>query len=270
MPQSTNRLALAQHRDTPGSHHWRPARGQGTLPAFESGRIAPILPCGSNIKPLVDPKIALQHGWKLALVFICGIAPSPGLAYRAAFDGWLVNDNPSVPPVPIALSFEVNLAGVSGTVKTGPPQPGSGVLRGDEQFGTCDLRSDLGQLTLLRMKGGCGPIMSSFSGKYVLSFRGGRRQAGSFNLNKTNILGERASSGAGETARQPREFWTPTPARCIKANSSCLLACPRDDQSAELQCVSRCKQKLKACKEGTRGPVPEAAEPHQEDTSPMR
>jgi hypothetical protein len=232
-------------------------------------RIGPILPNGSNIKPLAESKIALQHGLKLALLFICGIAPSLGLAYQSAFDGWLVSDNPSDPPVPIALKFEVNLAGVTGTVKTGPPQSGSGVLRGDEQFGTCDLRSDLGQLTLLRMRGACGPTMASFSGKYMLSLRNGRRQTGSFKLNKANTVGGRPSNEMGETARQPREFWSPTPTHCIKPNSSCLLACPRDDQSAELQCVNRCKQKLKACK-GTRGWVPEAPEPHQEDTNPLR
>jgi hypothetical protein len=227
------------------------------------------LPNGSNIKPLTNSKIAVQHGLKLALLLICGSVPSPGLAYQTAFDGWLVSDNPSDLPVPIALKLEVNLAGVSGTVKTGPPQLGGGVLRGDEQFGTCDLRSDLGQLTILRMKGGCGPTMSSFDGKYVLSLRNGRRQAGSFKLNRTNTVGERPSSNMGESARQPREFWSPTSTHCIKGNSSCLLACPRDDQNAELQCVNRCKQKLKACK-GNRGWVPDTPEPHQEDINPLR
>ena len=229
----------------------------------------PIFPDGNPIRPLAASMVALQHGWRLALLFGCAVASSSVSAYQAAFDGWLVSDNPSDPPVPIAVKFEVNLAGVSGTVKTGPPQSGSGVVRGDEQFGTCDLRSDLGQLTLLRMKGSCGPTMSSFSGKYMLSLRNGRRQAGTFKLNKANALGGRPSSEAGETARQPLEYWSPTPTHCIKPNSSCLLACPRDDQNAELQCVNRCKQKLKACK-GTKGWVPEAPEPHQEDANPIR
>jgi hypothetical protein len=227
-----------------------------------------ILPNGSNINPPARPKTALQHGLELALLFICGVAPSAGLAYQVALNGWLVSDNPSDPPVPVELKFEVNLASISGTVKTGPPQIGSGVVRGDEQFGTCDLRSDLGQLTLLRMKGSCSPSMSSFNGKYQLSLRNGRRQGGSFRLKKTST-GERQNSDMGETARQPREFWTPTPTHCIKPNSSCLLACPRDDQNAELQCVNRCKQKLKACK-GTKGWIPEGPEPHQEDPNPTR
>ena len=206
-------------------------------------------------------------GLKLALAAICGIAPASGLAYQNAFDGWLVSDNPSDLPVPISLNLEVNLAGVSGMVKTGAPQPGAGVLRGDEQFGTCDLRSDLGQLTLLRMKGDCGPTMSSFKGKYVLSLRDGKRQAGVFNLKKKSISSERPGSDLGDTTQQPDVFSNLTPTRCIKANTTCLLACPRGDQSAELLCVNRCKQKLKACK-ASRSTAPQLPEPHNGDSKP--
>jgi len=211
----------------------------------------------------------LQLGLKLALAAICGIAPGPGLAYQAAFDGWLISDNPSDLPVPISLNLEVNLAGVSGIVKTGSPQPGAGVLRGDEQFGTCDLRSDLGQLTLLRMKGECGPALSSFKGKYVLSLRDGKRQAGVFTLKKKKDISiERQESDPGDTARQPDIFSSLTPTRCIKANTTCLLGCPRDDQSAELLCVNRCKQKLKACKAARNTPPP-LPEPYTNDSKPQ-
>lgn len=221
-----------------------------------------MFPSVSNITPLVEPKIALQRGLKLALVLIYGVAPLTGLAYQTAFDGWLISDNPSDPSVPIALTLEVNLGAVSGTVKTGSPQPGAGVLRGDEQFGTCDLRSDLGQLTLLRMKGGCGPTMSSFNGKYVLSLRNGKPQAGIFKLNRTNTPGGRSSSAPGEGVRQPGELSSLTPTRCIKANSACLLACPRGDHNTELLCANRCKQKLKACK-GNRSWAPEVPDGSQ-------
>jgi hypothetical protein len=202
---------------------------------------------------------------KLALAFICAIAPSAGLAYQTAFDGWLFSDNPSDPPVPIALNLEVTLAGVSGTVKTGSPQPGAGVLRGDEQFGTCDLRSDLGRLTILRMKGSCGAAMSSFNGKYVLSLNSGKRQAGIFKLSKTNTPGERLRSAPGV----PGELSSLTPTRCLKANSACLLACPRGDQNAELLCANRCKQKLKACK-GKGSWTPQVPEPHDDGLNPLR
>jgi hypothetical protein len=93
-----------------------------------------------------------QRALRLALMCVSGITPLTSFAYQAAFEGLLISDNLSDPPIPIVLNLEVNLAGVSGMVKTGSPQPGAGVLGGDEQFGTCDLRSDLGQLTLLRMR----------------------------------------------------------------------------------------------------------------------
>ena len=247
------------------------AAGEGTGQTSTSPirRIGPVLPSGSNIKLLAESKIALQPGLKLALAFICAIAPTPALAYQTALDGWLFSDNPSDPPVPITLNLEVNLAGVSGTVKTGSPQPGAGVLRGDEQLGICDLRSDLGRLTLLRMKGGCGPAMSSFNGKYVLSLSSGKRQAGSFKLSRTSTPDERLRSGSGDSARQPGELSSLTPARCLKANSACLLACPRGDQSAELLCANRCKQKLKACK-GRGSWAPEVPEPRDDGLNPLR
>ena len=195
---------------------------------------------------------------QLALTFVCGTAPLASFAYQASFEGWLISDNTSDAPIRIVLNLEVNLAGVSGTVKTGSPLPGAGVLGGDEVFGTCDLRSDLGRLTLLRMKGACGPSVSSFKGKYSLSLTNGKRQSGVFRLTKTGTDSEGRGQDVGESSPQVREYLTPT--RCIKANSACLLACPRGDYNAELLCVRRCKQKLKACK-GNRGWTPDMPAP---------
>ena len=193
---------------------------------------------------------------QLALTFACGTAPLASFAYQASFEGWLISDNASDPPIRIVLNLELNLAGVSGTVKTAPPLPGAGVLGGDEQFGTCDLRSDLGRLTLLRMKGPCGPSLSSFNGKYSVSLRDGKRQSGVFRLTKTSTGGQGLNEAPGEVDQQPPEFSSLTPTHCIKANSACLLVCPRGDYNAELLCVSRCKQKLKACK-ANRGLTPD-------------
>ena len=195
---------------------------------------------------------------------VSGITPLTSFAYQAAFEGLLISDNLSDPPIPIVLNLEVNLAGVSGMVKTGSPQPGAGVLGGDEQFGTCDLRSDLGQLTLLRMKGSCGPTMSSFTGKYMLSLRNGKRQSGVFRLNKKKVAGEGSGGDLSELGRPPGGFSTLTPARCIKANNACLLACPRGDPNAELLCANRCKQKLNACKR-VRSWTPETPDTHGSD-----
>ena len=205
----------------------------------------------------------MQLGLKLALALICGIAPPLGLAYQTTFDGLLVSDNPSDPLVSIELTLEINLAGISGSVKTGSPQPGAGVLRGDEQFGICDLRSDLGRLTLLRIKGACSPTMSSFNGKYVLSLSSGKRQTGSFKLNRTRSQSQRPGNAPGEAIPGL------TPARCINANGACLVACPRGDQSAELLCANRCKQKLKACR-GSKSWPRELPDSQGQDLKPIR
>ena len=60
-----------------------------------------------------------------------------------------------------------------------------------------------------------------------------------------------------------------TPTRCFKGNTACLLACPRGDQNAELLCVNRCKQKLKACK-GSKSWAPELPDPHEEELKSAR
>jgi len=223
----------------------------------------------SHIKPLIASKNVLQPGLKLALALICAVAPASGLPYQNAFDGLLVSDNPSDPPVPIALKLEVNLAGISGSVTTGSPQPGAGVLRGAEQFGTCELRSDLGRLTLLRMTGGCSPTMSSFSGKYVLSLNSGKRQAGSFKLAKPSTQGGSAGSALGQSLSRSGEMSGLTYSRCLRGNTACLLACPRGDQNAELLCANRCKQKLKACK-GSKSWSLELPDPHEEELKSAR
>jgi hypothetical protein len=212
-----------------------------------------MLPSASD--RLLAPSSGWQRVLRLALVLVSGVGPLTSFAYQAAFEGLLISDNPSDPPIPIEMNLVVNVAGVSGTVKTGSPQPGAGVIGGDEQFGTCDLRSDLGRLTLLRMKGSCGPAMSSFEGKYALSLTNGKRQSGVFRLSKANTSSVGRKADPGESNRQFGQLSTLTPARCMKANSTCLLACPRGDQNAELLCVNRCKQKLNACK-GTKSVVP--------------
>jgi len=175
-------------------------------------------------------------------------APLDSAAYQARFEGWLISDNASDAPVRIVLDLEVNPLGLSGTVKTAPPLPGAGVVSGDEQFGTCDLRSDLGRLTLLRLKGACGSSLPSFNGKYSLSLKDGRRQSGIFRLTKADDGSVAPAEAPGAASDVPQETSRLTPTRCIRANSACLIACPRGDYNAELLCVNRCKQKLKVCK----------------------
>jgi len=184
----------------------------------------------------------------IPLVLAAAGAPLDVAAYQARFEGWLISDNASDAPIHIVLDLEVNLIGLSGTVKTSPPLPGAGVVSGDEQFGTCDLRSDLGRLTLLRLKGACSSSMPNFSGKYSLSQKGGRRQAGIFRLTKADDSSAPPGETPGAASDLPPEPSSLTPTRCIRSNSACLIACPRGDYNAELLCANRCKQKLKACK----------------------
>ena len=184
----------------------------------------------------------------IPLVLAATGVPLDTAAYQARFEGWLVSDNASDAPIRIVLDLEVNPVGLSGMVRTAPPLPGAGVVNGDEQFGTCDLRSDLGRLTLLRMKGACGSSLPNFNGKYSLSLKGGRRQSGIFRLTKANDGDGEPGEVPGATSDVLPETSSLTPTRCIRANSACLIACPRGDYNAELLCANRCKRKLKVCK----------------------
>ena len=186
----------------------------------------------------------------LALALACAAAARESFAYQAVFEGWLMSDSMSDAPIRIVLDLELSPEGVSGTVKTAVPQPGAGVVSGDRRFGTCDLRSELGDLTLLRMRGRCQASVSSFAGTYSLTSGDGRRQVGVFRLTKTSAGGSAAAKDPAVVGEQPREASSLTSARCSKANSACLLACPRGEYNAELLCANRCKRKLKACKAG--------------------
>jgi len=181
------------------------------------------------------------------LVLAAAGTPLDVAAYQARFEGWLISDNASDAPIHIVLDLEVNLIGLSGTVKTAPPLPGAGVVSGNEQFGTCELRSDLGRLTLLRLKGACSSSLPNFNGKYSLSLKDGKHQAGIFRLTKANDGTAAASEAPGAASDLPPGPGL-SPTRCIRANSACLIACPRGDYNAELLCANRCKKKLKACK----------------------
>jgi hypothetical protein len=175
-------------------------------------------------------------------------APLDSAAYQARFEGWLVSDNASDAPIHIVLDLELNPVGLSGTVKTAPPLAAAGVVNGNEQFGTCDLRSDLSRLALLKMKGPCVAYMASFNGAYSLYARDGKRQVGVFRLTRTSSGDAPSTAGPGTAGEVAPERSSLTPTRCIRANSACLVACPRGDYNAELLCVNRCKQKLKVCK----------------------
>ena len=177
----------------------------------------------------------------IPLVLAAAGVPLDSAAYQARFEGWLISDDVSDAPIRIVLDLEINPVGLSGTVKIAAPLPGAGVVSGDQQFGTCDLRSDLGRVALLKMKGSCAPYMASFNGSYALRSRDGKRQVGVFKLTKTKSVGGFAEDP--RTADEPPSLASPvTPTRCIRANSACLVACPRGDYNAELLCVNRCKQ----------------------------
>ena len=188
-------------------------------------------------------------------MLVCWTIPLTTFAYRAGFEGLLMSDKLADPPIPITLSVEVNLAAVSGKVKTKLPLPGEGVLYGNEQFGTCDLTSDLGGLALLTMKGTCGPTVPSFEGKYLLKLKGGSRQSGTFKLTKVRTDKAAREKNPDTADRKASEFSASTPARCIRVNSACLLACPRGDYNAELLCAANCKRNYNACKRSRGNPV---------------
>ena len=208
-----------------------------------------------------DTKIrrtATRAGAQLFLSLLFSIAPQIVFAYKAAFEGSLISNSPSDPPMAIVISFESNIAGVYGNIRMRVAGATEKPLTGVEVQGTCDLLSDLGGSRTLKMKGSCSSTARVFEGSYsITSVSNYKRQSGMFRLKKTN--GDSNGSDPGQEDTVTHRFSGLTPARCTNANIACLIGCPRGEYNSELLCANRCRAKLNACRQSI-GP-PEGSTP---------
>lgn len=180
---------------------------------------------------------------RLLALLLFAVLPQVAHAYKAAFEGALVSNNPTDPPLAIVLKFESNLAGVYGTVRLRMPGASDKPVTGYEIQGTCDMRGEIGEARTLQLKGMCSEMMKTFEGTYSITQPNQRRQSGIFRLTKSTDKGNRKDTSN-------RRASAATSARCTNANTACLIACPRGDYDAELLCANRCRAKLAACKAG--------------------
>jgi hypothetical protein len=173
---------------------------------------------------------------RLLLLIAAALFPALAAALDETYEGVLEPENrdPKIPIVvklkDLGISLEGNVE-TSGTYKLSAP-----ILVGDNAFGQCTISVQLSETVGLRMSGSCNPV--SYSGTYALADKQKRiSNFGTFNL-----------------ARKPPEAVkadakrAPTTASCLKANTQCLLACPRTEESADFVCSNRCRTKLNVCK----------------------
>lgn len=159
-------------------------------------------------------------------------------ALEETYEGVLEPQNHD-PKIPIIVKLKDIGISLEGSVTTSGSYKGRGVIdAGGSSLGQCSLHVVLSSTVVLRMSGHCDLV--SFYGTYVLADGAKRvRQFGTFNLAR------RASDKLKtETGRTPM-----TTAACLKANTQCVLACPRTEESADFICSNRCRTKLNVCKE---------------------
>jgi hypothetical protein len=188
----------------------------------------------------------LRRFLPLLLFIVAGLCPTVAAAIEEIYEGVLDPENrdPKIPIVvklrDLGVSLEGNVS-TSGAYKLSAP-----ILVGGSSFGQCTIRVQLSDNVGLRMSGQCDSV--SFSGTYVLADKKkGTRSFGTFNLAR-----KRPDDPKLETRA------TTSIASCLKANTQCLLACPRTEESADFVCSNRCRTKLNACKERVKkAPLPE-------------
>ncbi|HET7032470.1 MAG TPA: hypothetical protein VFJ48_05050 [Casimicrobiaceae bacterium] len=184
---------------------------------------------------------------RLLLLIAAALFPTLAAALDETYEGMLEPENRD-PKIPIVVQLRDLGLSIQGTVKTsGTYKLTAPILAGDNAFGQCTISVQLSLSVGLRMNGPCDP--ASFSGTYVLADKQKRtRNFGTFNLARRSPEALKADARRAPT----------TTGSCLKANTQCLLACPRTEESADFFCSNRCRVKLNACKERLKkAPIPE-------------
>lgn len=166
-----------------------------------------------------------------------------GLAQSETFTGLLMPQTFD-PPIPIIVDFEYSDGRLLGRVETASPFAGAAPIAiGDKQGDTCKVRSEIREGVILVLEGLC--LQTSFDGKYTIDF-GRDQQHGTFSVSRLRPkqqMGEKRASGT-----KRRESFQDANAVCVRANSTCLAACPPGDYNAKFMCSNRCRQRLASCR----------------------
>ncbi len=115
-----------------------------------------------------------------------------------------------------------------------------------------DLRSPA-RLRLVLIAALFPELAAALDGTYEGMLEPEARGFGTFNLPR-----KAPESFKAEPTRAPV-----TTSSCLKANTQCLLGCPRTDEGAEFVCSNRCRTKLNSCKERVKKATTTAPRPSE-------
>jgi hypothetical protein len=194
---------------------------------------------------------------RIAFLLALGLFPALALAaLNETYEGLLIPDTFET-PIPITVEIRELSGLLVGHVKTGPPMAGSAPIAGGEnEYGKCNIRVPLPSGIVLKLAGTC--LSNVFEGRYTLLNRQEGKPRGSFRLMRKET-GKRDSNdrkSSPSAALPPATSLT----ECIKANTRCLLSCPRGDYNSEFLCSNRCRHKFQSCKGKNSQPAPPVTE----------
>lgn len=179
------------------------------------------------------------------------VGPLAGAAtLDAVYEGSLVPESFDA-PFPITVEVRDVQGVIVGQIKTGSPYSGSApIAAGDYDAGRCTLRAPINVGTVLRLSGTCHPRV--FEGRYTLS---SNRKEGS-STGTFRLMRKPDASKPREDSTRRAVLPTTTLTECIKANTRCLVGCPKGDYNSEFLCANRCRQRHLACKGKASAPPP--------------
>lgn len=178
----------------------------------------------------------------LALLLATGLARAQAL--NDTYEGLLLPDT-FEQPIPITVKLTEMGTLLLGQVKTLAPLPGEAALsRAERSNARCLIFAPVAAATHLRMDGTCVPGL--FEGNFLIS-RNGRDTRGTFSLPRKAPAAPSADPADTPRRAVPVDGTTPLTA-CLKANTACLIACPRGDYNVEFLCSNRCRTKFQQCK----------------------
>jgi hypothetical protein len=188
--------------------------------------------------------------WLATLLAFSGYALAAPQTYRGTLQGKTL-EQPAAIPVTLIMDF-VGIR-VSGRATTSSPLSGGGVLEGERNGYQCGAKAELGNGTILNLRGHCDDM--SFDGQYRIRFRSGQSWQGTFKALRVGPEPRPGTKGQGamgggskpDADLAPRGIPARSKTDCLRQKSACLVGCPTGDPSVELLCADRCKKRYEAC-----------------------
>jgi hypothetical protein len=187
-----------------------------------------------------------RRACRFAFLVFAALCPELAFALNERYEGLLQPDGRDR-PIPIVVEVQEFGGVLKGKVKTSPPYKGDAPIEsGSNVYGKCIVNVALSKSVTLRLDGSCE--QTAFTGTYMLWDTQTR------SVSRGNFHLPRKVPESGKLDTRHTTASASGPAGCLKANTQCLLACARVDANAQLMCSSRCRNKLRLCKEPPKAP----------------